>query len=322
MAGEQTATQTATPPETATVTTTSVTDAALSAAFDAEQPTGQQMEQTATTTETETTEQAAAGEGEQTGEQTGEQQAEQTETGEHEEPADNAERSRLGRRLKTIEEKFDAMLARMEQQTGAQPPAQPAAQQPAQIPVNVTYDETFIEAQIQAAVDAGNLPATIMTPQDQVKVNQFVTGLQQYMGNQYAVGYLNTLKAPTLKGTTPDDVHAEVLAELQKVESPFNLRRYNNPQVDAQVNYLEAKTAILEKRMTATKPTGAFKGKPARSPATGTSVSTRTATAGADELPPLDEASLDFIKRTGMSTESVKAALKGDMPLSLRGRLG
>jgi hypothetical protein len=109
-----------------------------------------------------------------------------------------------------------------------------------------------------------------------------------------------------------------VVAELQNIESPFNLRRYNNPNLDAQMNYLEAKTSILQKRLAGEKPKNVFKGKDPNAPATGTKVSTRLA-AVIDEMPELDEASQDFIKRTGMTAESVKSAFKEQMPYHLRG---
>lgn len=294
-------TQTTTPQETATVTTP-VTDEALASAWDATQ-----------TTETEVTTPEVRGE-ETTEVRESEQETDQEPQPEpHEEPADNVERSRLGRRLKTVEEKIDAFLARLEQQPATVPQTEAT-----RVPDNVTYDDTYIQAQIEAAVEAGRLPATIMTPQDQYQVNQFVTGLQQYIGNQYAVRYLNTLKTPTLKGDTPDDIHAEVIEELQKVESPFNRRQYDNPTMDAKINYLEAKTSVLQKRLLSGKPTTVFKGKPAGTPPTGTSITTRTATA-VDDLPNLDADSQDFIKRTGMSMDSVRAALKEPLPLHLRG---
>lgn len=291
-----------TPQEQQSVADQAVTDDALSSAWDATQD----QQEVRTESETQTGEE---------GEAVNEDQHE-TEVELPEEPADNAERSRLGRRLKTIEEKFDSFLTKLETQMPQQ--AQPV-QKEAQIPVNVTYDDTFIQTQMDAAVERGELPATIVTPHDQYLVNKFVTGLQSYIGNQYAVQYINTLKSPSLKGKTPDDIHAEVVAELQKVESPFNLRRYDNPTVDAQVNYLEAKNHILQTRLAAGgKTVNVFRGKSKDAPATGTSISTRAA-AVANDIPELDEASQDFIKRTGMSMDSVKAALKEPMPLQLRG---
>jgi len=230
-----------------------------------------------------------------------------------EEPADNVERSRLGRNLSNLQKKFDAFMEKFEQQTPQKP-------QQAQPPVeNITYNDQFIQSQIEAAVERGELPATIVTPQDQLQVTRFMNGLQSYMGNQYANQYLGTLSSPVLKGDTPDDIHAEVVAELQRIESPFNLRRYDNPTLDAQVNYLEAKSAILMKKYSGKKPDNVFKGKPKDSPATGTSVSTRTDMVSED-IPELDQASQDLIKRMGISPETVKAALKNEMPYHLRGR--
>jgi len=283
-----------------------VTDADLSSAYDSDQQTQTEVkEEVKEPTEPEPVKEEVKEE----------EKAEEHQEELPEEPADNADRSRLGRNVKEtkaklteVESKLDALLEKL----GAQsPPAQ-------QTQKDVTYNDNYIQTQIEAAVERGELPATIVTPQDQYVVNKFVSGLQNYMGNQYAVQYINTLKSPTLKGGTPDDIHAEVVAELQKVESPFNLRRYDNPKIDAQVNYLEAKAAILEKKFTE-KPASVFKGKPKDAPPTGTSVTTKMAVV-ADEMPPLDAASLEFIKREGMSPESVAAALKGSMPLHLGGR--
>lgn len=307
MAEETVQTQETMPQEKATGAET-VTNDALSSAWDASQTTTEQAQtETEQTTEQKTDQTATT----ETGQK--EEHQEQTVTEEHEEPTDNAERSRLGRRLKATEEKLDAILAKLEGQQGGQ-----AQQSAAQAQENVTYDDSYIQNQIDAAIVEGKLPETIMTPHDQYRVNQFVNGLHQQISNQYAVRYLNTLKTTGLKGNTPDDIHVEVIAELQKVESPFNLRRYDNPMVDAQMNYLEAKSSILQKRLSAGETATVFKGQPKGGPATGTSISTRTGTV-VDELPALDEASQDFIKRTGMSVDSVKSALKGNMPFHLRG---
>lgn len=234
-----------------------------------------------------------------------------------EEPADNAERSRLGRRLKQMEETQKQLLDELHSLKGGQSQEVQAPVQ--QVPDNVTYNDQFIQGQIEAAVERGELPATIVTPQDQLQVTRFMDGLQKQIGNQYANQYIGTLNSPALKGQTPDDIHAEVVAELYKVESPFNVRRYNNPQLDAQMNYLEAKNAILMRKFSEKKPENVFKGKPKDAPATGTSVSTRTETISND-IPELDAASQDFIKRTGMSVDSVKNALKNEMPYHLRVR--
>lgn len=286
-------------PQEQTTVTEKVTDNDLSSAWDATQ-------------ETQETEPENKGEENQTEGEVKEEQ--NVEDNIPDEPVDNAERSKLGRRLKTIEEKFDSFLTKLEQGGNQQ------VQQEQKVPVNVTYDNKFIQSQLDAAVERGELPATIVTPNDQFLVNSFINNIQTQIGNQYAVNYINTLKAPSLKGNTPDDIHAEVVAELQKVESPFNLRRYDNPVVDAQMNYLEAKNHILQTRLAnGVQTPNVFKGKLKGSPPTGTSVNTRTTTV-VNDIPELDEASQDFIKRTGMSMDSVKAALKEPMPLHLGGR--
>lgn len=283
---------------------TSVTDEALSSAYDA---TPEEQTETTETQETETKEI------ETQEEETQEQETENQENAIPDEPTDNAERSRLGRRMKSIEEQNKKLLEKVESLTGGKKPEQTA------VPENVTYDDSFIQSQIDLAVEKGIIPSTIVTPLDQVKVNNFVNGLQEKIGSQYATNYLGVLNSSDLKGQTPDDIHAEVVTELQRYESPFNQRRYNNPLLDAKMNYLEAKESILMKRLSSGKPVNNFKGKPKDAPATGTSVSTKMAVT-ATELPALDETSLDFIRRSGMSEESVREALKAPMPIHLRGR--
>jgi hypothetical protein len=239
-----------------------------------------------------------------------------------EEPVDNAERSKLGRKLKQMED-FNKQLFDAQQQLLEEIRSLRSGKEPQSVPQNVsqnvTYNDSFIQQQLDAAVERGEIPATIVTPQDQIIVNKFLGGLQRYMGNQYANQYLKTITSNQLKGETPDDVHAEVVAELQRVESPFNLRRYDNPGLDAQMNYLEAKTHILQKKLSENKPQSAFKGTPKDAPPMGTSVSTRTET-HVNDLPDLDEYSKEFIKKTGMSTDSVKAALDKKLPFHMRSR--
>lgn len=298
MADEKEVKAESTPQEKETVT--SVTDEALSSAYDATQ------EQTETVETKETTET------EETQETIQEQETEKEVI--PEEPADNAERSRLGRRMKTIEEQNKQLLEEIKSLRGEKPPAQQTA-----VPENVTYDDNYIQTKLDEAAEKGIIPSTFVTPQDQLKVNSFINKIQSDIGNQYATKYLGTLNSPTLKGQTPDDIHAEVVAELQRYESPFNQRRYDNPLLDAKMNYLEAKESILMKRLSSGKQTNNFKGKPKDSPATGTSISTRTQ-ATATDLPELDAYSKDFIAKTGMSEESVRAALKEPLPLHLRVR--
>lgn len=294
------------PQETATVT--NVTDEALSSAYDNVQT--DNVEQKDVTENTEIT-----GEETQETEEAGEQEQKEVIP---DEPVDNAERSRLGRRMKQMEEDFKTSQQLLLDEIKALRGEKPQPQENA-VPENVTYNDAFIQSQLDMAVEKGLIPSTIITPQDQVKVNNFISNLQNEMGSQYSNKYLGVLKSPSLKGQTPDDIHAEVIAELQRYESPFNQRRYDNPVLDARLNYLEAKESILMKRLSEGKPANVFKGKPKNAPATGTSVSTKTATV-TDELPALDETSMDFIKRSGMSVESVKNALKEPMPLHLRGR--
>jgi len=296
------------PQEVKPVAEKTVTDADLSSAFDAAQQTEPEVQ-----TEVKT-------EAEPKGEE--HQEDHQEPDALPEEPADNAERSRLGRRLKQMEDFNKQILDELKSLKGGQP-QQPVQQQ---IQESATYDRNYVDSQVnslmEAAIGRGELPSTIVTPQDQYVVNKFMANaeyqISQEAERKFVNGYVSTLQSPGLKGDTPDDLHAEIIAELYRDESPFNKKRLANPQGDAYLNYMEAKTAILQKKLSENKPKNVFKGKPENSPATGTSVNTRTATVEND-LPALDAYSMDFIKKSGMSPESVKAALSKEMPFHLRG---
>jgi hypothetical protein len=247
----------------------------------------------------------------------GEIAEDQTEEGKQEdqtpeEPTDNAERSRLGRRMKNLEDSLNQLLSKLDSIPNQANPAQPQSE----APTTVAYDDSFMERELQAAIEQGIIPDTIITPMDQLKVDKFRQRVEEKQSLEYQRGYINALKG--LKGNTADTLHDEVVAELFKVESPYNQKRYGDPGVDARLNYLEAKSAILEGKMTTPTSKSVFRGKQGNVP-TGNHVST-TVQPSEDAGMKLDEVSLQFIKSQGMSEESVRKALKTPLPLHLKGR--
>lgn len=283
-----------------------VTDQDLSSAWEKAQTEGKEAETKSEETATE----------EKT-EETQETKTEETSTEKvPEEPVDNSERSQLGRRVKSVEENMTKLMQQANEFFAKiNQPVQQEVKQP------VTYNENYVESRIEEAVKQGLIPETIITPSDHIKVENFRARLVNEMDDRYQQEYINVLKSPQLKGNTPDDIHAEVVAELRKYDSPFNRRNFDNPYLDVSTNYNEAVKAVLMKRLSEGKTVNknVFEGKKDDTPPTGVNVNTKTKDVSND-LPELDEKSLDFIKRTGMSADSVNSALKKDMPLYLRGR--
>lgn len=284
------------PQENATVTDP-VTNEALSSAWDATN--GSESEQSAVNAQTPVT-----------GEDPQQELNQEERT--PEEPTDNAERSRLGRRMKNLEDSLSQLLSKLDS-IGAASPVQQTQQQ-TNIPVN--YDDSFMERELQAAVEQGLIPETIITPMDQLRVDNYRQRVEEKRSIEYQRGYINALKG--FKGDTDDSLHDEVVAELFRLESPFNQKRYGDPTVDARLNYLEAKSAILEGKVTTPSAKNVFKGKQGNVP-TGNHVTTKVAPSE-ESVPQLDEVSLQFIKSQGMSEETVRKALKEPLPLHLKGR--
>ena len=97
-----------------------------------------------------------------------------------------------------------------------------------------------------------------------------------------------------------DEVEKEMLEK-------FNIRATGNPAVDAELNYLKAKNSLISKK-TAAPAKPKFTGKQEKATGTGTTMTSRNVSSSEKE-PELDEYAKEYIKRTGMSSESVAAAL-------------
>ena len=63
---------------------------------------------------------------------------------------------------------------------------------------------------------------------------------------------MNTLKAFS-QVEEDDAVYHEVISEVTRKDSPFNIKHSDNPMADARINYVEAKLAILNKQLKSAK---------------------------------------------------------------------
>jgi len=125
----------------------------------------------------------------------------------------------------------------------------------------------------------------------------------------YNTGYFKTIGQ--FKNTEEEADYDAICKEL---EDNHNIRRSNNAQADARMNWLEASNAYY-KRKSGTKD-NPLKGK-------GNDLPLGAGSEGAlviekeTPLPKLDSFAEEYIKATGMSEESVKKAMAADLPLSL-----
>ncbi len=147
-----------------------------------------------------------------------------------------------------------------------------------------------------------NVPETITTAQDvesvlEARDQRRVQEQKKYEG-QY-VAQLNQLAASN------GDLHDEIVAEMM---ANFNRRLSDNAQMDARVNYSEAKSALLERRNTGQLPNRATTSAAPVQPAANT---TRTATKTVS-LPKLDAETQEYanyLKSRGMSDEDIAKEL-------------
>ena len=271
------------PQEQASVTAPVVTDEDLSSAWNQTQATEAATEETQPTQQaqepTEAAEQAA------------------TEPEIPEEPTDNAERSKLGRRLKGVEETIGRIASLLEQQAQER------------------QFQQFAPPPVQQPEPQEEIPEYITTPAELERYLSYRDGQRQRAETAYQGNYLKSCHAMSrLDPDLSQDIFNEMIAN-------FNTKHTGNAVVDSQLNWAQAKSSVLAKKLAAKanpEPSDRFQGTKTALP-TGVSATTRTQPPK-QTLPKLDEAAMEFIKSTGMSDESVRAALAGEMPINLRVR--
>src|SRR3972149_3260591 len=236
----------------ATVTDDTVTDEALTAALEGKE-----------TSESEVTAKAAEAESE----------------GQDGQDEDHAEKTRLGRKVKKLEE---GMVTKAEF---------------SQLKNNLDSFMTKPAEQVKA--EQFDMPEYVATPDDVEKVIQVREARQRNEQETYQKAYVSQM----VSMSTGNEQHDEVVKEMM---ANFNIRRTGNPQIDAELNYAKAQAAVLSRGATKTVP---VKGeKPA---AAGVTVG-NTNTQRKVTLPKLSaeaESFAAYMIRNGMSEESIAEAL-------------
>lgn len=194
---------------------------------------------------------------------------------EPDEPIDNRERSRLGRRFTQLESELRSTketLARMEQML-ASPQSLPSA------PLDDEYDSDKI-------LTVGELEKYERAKQEKRDRQQSV----------YRSQYVQTIKSLS----TDPDLHAEIEKEMLTNISEYPTHtNHQNPVHDAKVNYRLARAAVIEKKYAVPKPN--VRG--GVNAPTGVTATTRTATPPR-KIVKLDEATAKFAKAMGLDEES------------------
>jgi hypothetical protein len=208
-------------------------------------------------------------------------------------PEDQAERTRLGRRVKKVEESLDTILHKLDQIGQVRMPSQ----------------------QQVDTTDSGELPEFVSTPADVERVLDVRDRKRQSAIELYQTNYAKAIGKMENEIEDPK-LAEEVITEIFSNPQAFNKILSENPSFDAEVNFNKAMASVLRKKLAVPlKPKPNVKGETPIAP-TGTTVGSTSK--GAVEAPiELDEFAKEFVKATGMSPESVKTALSGEIPLGL-----
>jgi len=99
-------------------------------------------------------------------------------------------------------------------------------------------------------------------------------------------------------------LHQEIFKEMM---TNFNVRRSNDPSLDADLNYTKAKSAVLAKKISASNPQPKVAGAKTTA-STDLSIESRDIPPKGKELK-LDPLAESFVRSTGMSEESQRKAM-------------
>ncbi len=143
------------------------------------------------------------------------------------EPEDNRVRSQLGRRVSEL----DMKLSRIEEMLS-----------------QVMYkSEPKNEESVNDILDEfdDDMP---LTKRDVVQLLRAERQREERANEKYNNDYLNTINSFASDPDIDPEIYREVIAEMSKPGSRFNVRHSDNGAIDAQMNFLKAQTYVLKNK--------------------------------------------------------------------------
>lgn len=218
------------------------------------------------------------------------------------EPADNGERSKLGRKVKYIEdtvlgfqEQFEERMNRLDSLLASNNRRPDVDEYRAE----GDPEEEFIgtKAELKKFLNDYNQDQETQRQSSQLKYEQ---------------EYVKTIKR--LGSDETEEDHKDIYDEMM---SHFNVKYSENPLVDAEKNYLKATRSVLKKRMaTPAKKVNPLKGKKPKAPL-GAGSNSETMPKKTRPMPKFDSAAQDFMNRAGITPERAAEILDGETPANL-----
>lgn len=140
------------------------------------------------------------------------------------------------------------------------------------------------------------------------------TALQKQKDQNYSDTYIKTVEKLS-KGEENPEIHKAIVDEMM---ANFNFRYSDDATLDAESNYNKAARAYYKKQVSLQDKTSPLTGPGDGTPPLGGGLGGEEMVGKEVPMPKLDDAASDYVRRTGMSEEKVKAALTGEMPTGLR----
>jgi len=198
---------------------------------------------------------------------------------------DQRERSNLGRKVKRLEDELSEMK-------------------------NLLIE---IKSQREPQTQVSDEPEYISTPEDARKVYSRMRRDEFEATRKYEKLYMDNLR-----NIADPEIHDEVVEEMMK---NYNVKRGDpydpktwNPMIDSELNYTNAKMAILSRKLGKVKPN--VRGERQTAP-TNLSVSSRSDHSSPANIE-LDEIAAEYVRRRGLKEDTVRDALKSEVPHGAR----
>ena len=206
------------------------------------------------------------------------------------EAAEHKEKSELGRKVKAMEDRLDTEMYSLHDK----------------IDQLLTKD-----TKIEPEYDEDWVPQTRKEMDEYLeKKLQKRDETQKSNDQKYNKTYMNSIG----KYNNEDD-YGEICKEL---EANFNVRSSDNGELDAQLNYLKASKAYYRKKISNPAKETPLKGKANDLPL-GVGSDGEKIIEKEEAMPVLDDAAAEYVRKTGMSEEAVKKAMKRELPLGIQG---
>lgn len=212
--------------------------------------------------------------------------------GEAEPDAEHKENSKLGRKFKGLESKFDQMLERLDKLAASQ-------RESSSVPSSQNDDEELEKIRDLYTVDPIEANR---------KQREYETRTEAKQQNLYESGYIRKLQTFTKdEGEMFEDIYNEMLAN-------FNVKHVGNPDIDAELNWNKAKASLLSKKLATPKePKLPGKGGGKEPPITPSGSETRNTTVSKIPLPAMDSqtaAYVSYLRKQGVGDDEIAETLK------------